>query len=90
MNKIDTGKQQVMNMVSVENRNVDRKSIRKMCIKWLSSIILRISSIDIKNLYRNLEKQKVKIEKLNSHLILNETCINNELLPNYTHIYIYI
>ena len=58
--------------------------------KWLSFIILRVSSDDIKVLFRKLERLTMKLIKETSHRKFNETCIINYLLPKYTNIYIYI
>ena len=41
-------------------------------------------------MFRDLEKLNLKLVSLESHRTFNETCINNDLLPTYTNIYIYI
>ena len=43
-----------------------------------------------KKLIRNIETNNRKLSKANSALVYNETAINENLLPNYTKIYIYI
>ena len=58
--------------------------------RWLSRCILRVTSEKIKLKFRQLEKCKLKNIKEKSHLVFNETCLNNNLLPVYTNIYIYI
>ena len=55
-------------------------------MKWLSLTILRTSSQQIKCDFRKLEKLKIKIVKLKSHLSFNETCKINQLLPTYTNV----
>ena len=46
-------------------------------------IILRHLDQQRQTQFRFLEKLFEKITKLKSHLIFNETCINNQLLPTY-------
>ena len=50
---------------------------------------MRTTSDEIKEKFRELEKCKLKIIKEKSHLIFNETCLRNDLLPVCTNIYIY-
>ena len=56
--------------------------------QWLSRIILKVSQVDIKHKYRELEKITIKIIKDESHLAFNLACLQNNLLPIYTNIYI--
>ena len=58
--------------------------------RWLSRCILRVTKEEIKFKFRQLEKYKLKNSKAKSHLVFNETCLNNNLLPVCTNIYIYI
>jgi len=60
--------------------------IKFYATKWLSTIILRKSPLNVKNSFRNLEKLKLKIVKLECHRSFNETCVINELLPTYTNV----
>ena len=62
----------------------------KYFIKWLSFIILRKIPEDTKNKFRLLEKSSKKLNKTQCHLVFNETCVRNELLPKHTNIYIYV
>lgn len=55
-------------------------------IYWLSFVILRTSSTEIKQLYRKLEKTNIKIIKTRCHLQFNKTCLLNGLLPTYTNV----
>ena len=64
--------------------------MRHLIVHWLSKVILKIIPPEIKSLYRNVEKTNIKLCNLKSHQIFNITCLNNNLLPNYTDIYIYI
>ena len=41
---------------------------------------------EIKNLYRKIEKNENKLLKNKWFLIFNETCLKEEILPNYTKI----
>ena len=45
---------------------------------------------EIKQLYRKYGKSKLKLTTLIDYRLFNETCINNNLLPIYTHTYLYI
>ena len=58
--------------------------------RWLSRCILKVTSEKIKLKFRELEKYKMKNLRDKSDLIFNETCLNNNLLPVYTNISIYI
>jgi len=51
---------------------------------WLSLSILKTSPPSIKLKYREVEKIAIKLAKTESHLLFNETCLNNRLLPTYT------
>ena len=55
--------------------------------KWLSFIIIRVSSDDIKVLFRKLERLTMKLIKETSHRKFNETCI---YIYIYSYLYIYI
>ena len=37
-----------------------------------------------KIIYRNLERNTLKLEKKKALLMFNETCYNNDILPTYT------
>ena len=52
--------------------------------RWLSRCIVRATEEKIKLKFRQLEKYKLKNLKAKSHLVLNETCLSNNLLPGYT------
>ena len=54
--------------------------------KWLSKIIIRTCSANIKEKFRKIEKQWLKLVKLECHLAFNEACMNNDLLPVYTNV----
>jgi hypothetical protein len=56
---------------------------------WLSKVILKISNNNIKLKFREIEKRSIKLLEVKCHRIFNETCINNNLLPTYTNIYIH-
>ena len=43
-----------------------------------------------KKLIRNIERTERKLQKAKSALVFNKTCINEDILPKYTNIYIYI
>ena len=77
-----------MIMVIVINRKLAENKYRMS--EELSFSILNSCSADVKNVYKNIEKISIKIVAVNSHQSFNETCLNNNLLPIYTNIYIYI
>ena len=60
--------------------------MRNIIINWLSKVILKIIPADIKMLYRNVEKSNIKLCTIMSHYTFNTTCLNNNLLPNYTNV----
>ena len=45
---------------------------------------------ETKILIRKLERILIKLYRQNVSLLFNQTCLNEGLLPNYTHTYIYI
>ena len=71
---------------------IDNQKARQKCYVpvYMSSVILCISSEGTKLKYREIEKVALKICLLNSLLSLNETCLNNKLLPTFTITHIYI
>ena len=74
-------------------RNVVNKSFLIMEIfisRWLSKCIMKVSTNEYKSEYREIEKIATKIVKDTGHLAFNEACIQHNLLPTYTNIYIYI
>ena len=56
---------------------------------WYSRVVLRLWKDNKKKLFRNLERTALKLERNKSHLIFNETCYNNDILPKYTGIKLY-
>ena len=62
--------------------------IRKYIIKWLSRSVFNFQEDSVKKLYRTLEKQSKKLISTNLHLLFNETCIKENLLPTYNDLYI--
>ena len=51
---------------------------------WYSKIVLRFLTDNEKIIYRNLERKILKLEGDKSHLMFNETCYNNDILPIHT------
>ena len=43
-----------------------------------------------KKLIRTIERTNRKLAKAYNSLVFNETCLKEDILPNYTNIYIYI
>ena len=57
---------------------------------WTSKIILKVLPPEILDIFRKLERTSKKLLTAKSHRSFNETCFNNDLLPNYSILYIYI
>ena len=65
---------------------ISESSPEKYVSTWMSFVILRIPSEGTKLKFREIEKVALKICLLNSHISLNETCMNNILPPTSTNI----
>ena len=63
---------------------------KKAITLWFSKIVLKIIPDDIKDAFRKYERQARKLLTAHSHRKFNETCLNNNLLPIYSNIIIYI
>ena len=60
----------------------------KILSLWYSRVVLRFLKDNEKKLLgRNLERTTLKLERNKSYLMFNETCYNNNILPNCTRIY---
>ena len=70
-------------MESFHETRPDNK-IRKLLAVWLSNTILKHLCQDGLRIFRKAEKFSCKIEKMQCHLKFDETCLQNDLLPNYT------
>ena len=57
---------------------------------WMSKAITKLIHGNVRKLFRDIEKKSIKLIETKSHRAFNECCLNNNLLPNYTNIYIYI
>ena len=55
----------------------------------LGNLIFDLTS-EQKTLIRTIEKLQKKREKAKNAVIFNKTCIQEDILPKYTNIYIYI
>ena len=49
-----------------------------------------LNNEELKNKIRNFEKQKKKVISAKYGILFNQTCLNEELYPTFTNIYIYI
>ena len=56
----------------------------------MSKVITKLINGNVRKLFRDIEKKSIKLIETKSHRAFNECCLNNNLLPNYTNIYIYI
>ena len=52
--------------------------------------LLHLLDNDLENIIRNFKKQKKQIISAQYGILFNQTCLNEELYPAYTNIYIYI
>ena len=59
-------------------------------ILYILYIILNHLPNDVKHNYRKLENEEKKLQSTKLHLYFNQICLKENLLPNYTDIYIYI
>ena len=57
---------------------------------WMSKVITKLINGNVRKLFREVEKKSIKLIETKSHRAFNECCLNNNLLPNYTNICIYI
>ena len=64
--------------------------IKKCFTLWLSRCIINILSIEDKQIFRKLEKDKIKLIKAEQHIKFNEQCIQHNLFPIFTNINICI
>lgn len=58
--------------------------MNKFIIKWFSRIVFNLQNEENKKIFRNIEKTTKKYITNKLHLLFNKTCINENLLPNYT------
>ena len=63
--------------------------MEKYILLWYPRIVLNIQT-EAKIWFRKLETAKKNLTKFKLHLEFNELFINENLLPTYTNIYIYI
>ena len=63
---------------------------RSFATQWMSKVITKVISGNVRKLFRDIEKKSIKLIETKSHRAFNECCLNNNLLPNYTNINIYI
>ena len=52
--------------------------------------LLHLLDNELKNIIRNFEKQKKQIISAQYGILFKQTCLNEELYPAYSNIYIYI
>ena len=57
---------------------------------WLSRIILKVAPKEVKLCFRKLESILSKVTEERTHLAFNEDCLQHQLLPISTNIYVYI
>ena len=62
----------------------------KFVIYWYSKIAFNIPNNSTKLIFRKLETETTKLTGEKLHQKCNEICLKENLLPTYTHIYIYI
>ena len=56
---------------------------------WYSRVVLRFLKDNKNKLLRNLERSTLKLERNKSHLMYNEACHSDDILPKYTIIKVY-
>ena len=60
--------------------------LRKFVIRWTSRVVLKLFNPDELRTFRKLENVSIKLLEHKIHRLFNETCVNNDLLPNYTNV----
>ena len=60
--------------------------IKKYIILWLTRCILKILKNEEKTLFRNIERNKMKLIKAEEHIKFNEQCLQHNLFPIFTNI----
>ena len=64
-------------------------TLQKFCYPLdAKSINKKIINENVRKLFRDIEKKSIKLIETKFHRAFNEWCVNNNLLPNYTNIYI--
>ena len=67
--------------------------LKTMATRALTSFFCRVSILqpdNIKKHARNIEDQEKKLANARVAIVFNKTCLNENLLPTFTNIYIYI
>ena len=64
--------------------------MNEFIIQWYSRSIFNFQPSEIKQLFRKIETKSKQLITNNLHQEFNKICLNENLLPIYTNIYIYI
>ena len=64
--------------------------MNEFIIQWYSRSIFNFQPFEIKQLFRKIETKSKQLITNNLHQEFNNICLNKNLLPIYTNIYIYI
>ena len=64
--------------------------MNEFIIQWYSKSIFNFQHSEIKQLFRKIETKSKQLITNNLHQEFNNICLNVNLLPIYTNIYIYI
>ena len=68
----------VNDVVCIWRDVLGNKYLKHAVIKWLSRTVLKTSSDDVKQMFRELEKLQLKLMSLKFHRTFNETCLNEK------------
>ena len=63
--------------------------MNKFIIQWYSRSIFNFQPSEIKQLFRKIETNFKQLITNNLHQEFNNICLNENLLPIYTYLYIY-
>ena len=64
--------------------------MNEFIIQWYSRSIFNFQPPEIKQLFRKIETKSKQLITNNLHQEFNNICLNENLLPIYTNIYMYI
>ena len=62
----------------------------RLLAKWPLNVALKTSTREHLSTFRALERFSIELMNARLHLLYNETCSNNNLLPIFTNVFIFI
>lgn len=65
---------------------LEENKLKNLVVIWLSKTILKGLTPENIQKFRKVERLSKKLVKIKCHLLFDETCLQNNILPNYTRI----